>query len=138
MLESKSSSNVLVVDTWGCSSVRFVNFVGFILNFNVSIGTMSTFDNNNAVFLVSWCFYGFFLSKGQHSWSIIIHDSNSAAGVLTNKSDAICHFIKFNKEVLIWFPIFIVNNFYLNFCLFFSKSAAIEFNDLINGNVVLG
>ena len=98
---------------------------------------MSTFDNNNAVFLVSWCFYGFFLCKGQHSWSVIIHDSNFAASVLTNKSDAIFHSIKFNKEVFIWFPVFIINDFDLNFFLFTTKSTAFELNDLINGNVVL-
>ena len=98
---------------------------------------MSALNNNSAIFLISGGFHVLLFSKGQHSRSIIVHDGDSTAGIFAIELLTGCNVVKFNKEVFIWFPILVIDNFDLNFCLFFAKSAAFEINDLIYCNIIL-
>lgn len=91
---------------------------------------MLTLDGYGAVALVDWAANVFGIFKGNAAWLVIIKDGDSAFSVTSNKSVSIHGVVKFNEEIFIWLPTFVVSNLNLN--NFFSLIRS-KVDDLVDG-----
>ena len=79
-------------------------------------------------------FDDFLLFECKHTWLVIIENSDTGAGVFSNQAQISGWIDKLNIEVLIRFPVVIVNNFDRYFTLSLS---ILERQNLVDSFVVL-
>jgi hypothetical protein len=89
-----------------------------------------TLDGYGAVALVDRAADVFSIFKGNAAWLVVIEDGDSAFSVTSNKSVSVHGVVKFNEEIFIGLPTFVVSNLNLNNFFVLARS---KVDDLVDG-----
>ena len=134
MLEGQLTARLLKIDTCSCLLSSAAKRDSLVLDRDLTIRTIDSLDLDVALFFVSGMFDDFLLLESEHTWLIIVENSDACAGILSNETQISLGVDKLNIEILIGLPVVIVFNLNQNFALFL---AVIERNDFVDSFIVL-
>jgi len=110
-----------------------IKFHSFKLDSNFTISTVSSLDFNFDEIFVGISLDCFIFLEVDGTWLIVINNSNSSFGVLSNKLFLGCGIVELDEEILIWLPRVIVFDLNFDELLFLSF---FEFKNFINFLVI--
>jgi len=124
---------VFIIDSSLGLLIAIAERYSHILNNDVTIGTLDAINNNSASTFLSWVSDCLLLLEYEHTWLVIIENSDSSDRIITDETSIGLLVVKLDVEILIRLPFIVINN---RNCNFFFVLSAFELNNLVDMNKI--
>lgn len=132
VLKNKCSVGSIVVDSIN-SNTNIAKLLGSIVNGDLTIATVLSSNLDFNFGLLDRDFDTLGIWEEDLTWLVIINDGDCALGIKSKELIVGLRIVELDKEVLIWFPLVIIEDSDVDSLLVFTSS---KFNNGINWSVV--